>query len=35
MIESDEFILEVLSDNGIQYDNDCVAEELLKALWEE
>lgn len=35
MVEDKEFMLEVLSDEGIQYDNDCVAEELLQALWEE
>lgn len=35
MIEDNDFMLEVLSDEGIQYDNDCVAEELLQALWEE
>lgn len=35
MVEDKDFMLEVLSDNGIQYDNECVAEELLQALWEE
>lgn len=35
MVEDKAFMLEVLSDDGIQYDNDCVAEELLQALWEE
>lgn len=35
MVEDKDFMLEVLSDEGIQYDNDCVAEELLQALWEE
>lgn len=35
MVEVDDFMLEVLSDDGIQYDNECVAEELLEALWEE
>lgn len=35
MVEIDDFMLEVLSDNGIQYDNECVAEELLEVLWEE
>lgn len=35
MVEDKDFMLEVLSDNGIQYDNDCVAEELLQALWED
>ena len=35
MVEDKDFMLEVLSDDGIQYDNDCVAEELLQALWEE
>lgn len=35
MIEDNDFMLEVLSDDGIQYDNESVAEELLQALWEE
>ena len=35
MVEDYDFMLEVLSDDGIQYDNECVAEELLQALWEE
>ena len=35
MVEDKDFMLEVLSDDGIQYDNNCVAEELLQALWEE
>ena len=35
MVEDKDFMLEVLSDEGIQYDNDGVAEELLQALWEE
>lgn len=31
---SEEFSQEVLSDEGIQYDNNEVAEELLRYLWE-
>lgn len=32
---SDELYAEMLSDDGIQYDNECVTEELLSHFWDD